>query len=174
MTSHSTRALWKPGWSGKVLRLSDDGSVPADNPFVGKAGYRPEIYALGIRNAMGLIVHPVTGELWESENGPQGGDEVNVIKPGRNYGWPVISYGRSYTGALTGDSGPQQALPFADGMEQPWLVWSPSIAVAGMAFYTGDRFPAWKGNLFVAGLIGEQLQRVLINERGSRHADWRS
>ena len=154
-------SLW-----GKVLRLNDDGSAPADNPFVGRAGYRPEIYALGIRNAMGLIVHPGTGELWESENGPQGGDEVNVIKAGRNYGWPVVSYGRSYTGGLTGDSGPRQALPFADGMEQPWLFWSPSIAVAGMAFYTGDRFQEWKGSLFVTGLIGEQLQRIVLNENG--------
>jgi glucose/arabinose dehydrogenase len=111
-------------------------------------------------------VHPETGELWESENGPQGGDEVNLIKAGRNYGWPVISYGRSYTGALTGESGPQRALPFADGMEQPWLFWSPSIAVAGMAFYTGDRFPEWKGSLFVTGLVGQQLQRIVLNEKG--------
>ena len=151
---------------GKVLRLNDDGSVPPDNPFVGRRDFRPEIYALGIRNAMGLTVHPDTGELWESENGPQGGDEVNIIRAGRNYGWPVISYGRSYTGELTGGSGPRQALPFAEGMDQPWLFWSPSIAVAGIAFYTGDRFPAWKGSLFVAGLIGEQLQRVEINEKG--------
>jgi glucose/arabinose dehydrogenase len=151
---------------GKVLRLNDDGSVPADNPFIGKPGFRPEIYALGIRNAMGFTVHPQTGELWESENGPQGGDEVNIISAGRNYGWPIISYGRSYTGTLTGASGPQLPVPFAEGMEQPWLFWSPSIAVAGMAFYTGDRFPEWKGSLFVAGLIAQQLQRIVLNEKG--------
>jgi glucose/arabinose dehydrogenase len=156
-----------PGsYFGKVLRLNDDGSAPSDNPFAGKPGYRQEIYALGIRNAMGLVVHPETGEIWETENGPQGGDEINIIKAGRNYGWPVISYGRSYTGELTGGSGPQSALPFAADMEQPLLFWSPSIAVAGMAFYTGDRIPEWKGSLFVAALVGEQLQRVVMNERG--------
>jgi glucose/arabinose dehydrogenase len=94
---------------GKILRLNDDGSVPPDNPFVGKAGYRGEIYASGIRNAMGLAINPTTGELWETENGPQGGDELNVIQPGRNYGWPVISYGRAYSGDMTGETGPVRA-----------------------------------------------------------------
>ena len=98
---------------GKVLRLNDDGTAPTDNPFAGRPGYKPEIYALGIRNAMGLIVHPETGEIWETENGPQGGDELNIIKAGRNYGWPVISYGRSYEGNLTGDSGPSSEQPVA-------------------------------------------------------------
>jgi glucose/arabinose dehydrogenase len=161
-----TDAQSPSSYYGKVLRLNDDGSAPSDNPFTGKPEYRPEIYALGIRNAMGLVVHPETGEIWETENGPQGGDEVNIIKAGHNYGWPVISYGRAYTGDLTGSSGPQSALPFAEGMEQPWLFWSPSIAVAGMAFYTGNRFPEWKGSLFVTALVGEQLQRVVLNERG--------
>jgi len=151
---------------GKILRLNDDGSAPADNPFAGRPGYKPELYALGIRNAMALVVHPETGEIWETENGPQGGDEINIIRAGRNYGWPVISFGRSYGGDLTGDSGPVSEQPFAPGLEQPWLFWAPSIALSGMAFYTGDRFPDWKGSIFVGALVGEQLQRVVMNERG--------
>jgi glucose/arabinose dehydrogenase len=151
---------------GKILRLNDDGSVPADNPFVGKPGHKPELYALGIRNSMGLVVHPVTGEIWESENGPQGGDEVNIIKAGQNYGWPVISYGRSYGGDRTGDTGPTTDQPSAQGMEQPLLFWAPSIALSGMTFYTGDRYPEWKGSLFLGALVGTQLQRVVLNQRG--------
>ena len=151
---------------GKVLRLNDDGSAPADNPFAGRAGYKPELYALGIRNALGLAFHPQTGELWETENGPQGGDELNVIKAGANYGWPTVSLGRSYGGDVTGDSGPVSGELVARGTEQPQLFWAPSIALSGMAFYTGDRFPEWKGSLFVGGLVGEQLQRVVINQRG--------
>lgn len=151
---------------GKVLRLNDDGTAPSDNPFLGKPGYKPEIYALGIRNAMAIVVHPTTGELWETENGPQGGDELNIIKPGKNYGWPIISYGRSYGGELTGDSGPVSDQPFNEGMEQPLLFWSPSIALSGMAFYTGDKFPQWKGNIFVGGLVGEQMQRIMLNDKG--------
>jgi glucose/arabinose dehydrogenase len=148
---------------GKVLRLNDDGSAPRDNPFAGRPGHKPELYALGIRNAMGLYVHPDTGELWETENGPQGGDEINIIRAGRNYGWPVISYGRAYTGELTGGTGPASGEPFAAGMEQPWLFWSPSIAPAGLTFYTGDRFPQWKGNIFVGALVGSQLQRIVLS-----------
>ena len=156
-----------PGsYFGKVLRLNDDGSAPSDNPFAGRSGYKPEIYALGIRNAMGIALHPETGEIWETENGPQGGDELNIIKAGRNYGWPVISYGRSYGGDLTGDSGPISEQPLAPGLEQPMLFWSPSIALSGMAFYTGDRFPEWKGSLFIGALVGEQLQRVVLNPKG--------
>lgn len=151
---------------GKILRLNDDGTTPSDNPFVGRAGHRPELYALGIRNAMALVVHPVSGELWETENGPQGGDELNVIKAGANYGWPVVSFGRSYGGDLTGDSGPQQAVPHSADMEAPLLFWAPSIALAGMTIYTGDRFPEWKGDIFVGGLLGEQLQRIVLNQRG--------
>ena len=151
---------------GKVLRLNDDGSVPPDNPFVGRAGHKPELYALGIRNAMGLYVHPETGELWETENGPQGGDEINIIKGGKNYGWPVISYGRAYSGELTGGTGPVLDTPSTPGMEQPWLFWSPSISLAAITFYTGDRFPAWKGNIFVGGLVGTQLQRIVLNKDG--------
>jgi glucose/arabinose dehydrogenase len=152
---------------GKVLRLNDDGSAPADNPFAGQAGYRPEIYALGIRNILGLVIHPQTGELWENENGPMGGDEINIIKPGRNYGWPVVSYGRAYSGDLTGDnSGPTTDKHEAPGMEPPFMIWVPSIAIAGMAFYTGDRFETWKGNIFVGGKRGTQLQRVGLNAKG--------
>lgn len=148
---------------GKVLRLNDDGSAPSDNPFAGRPGHKPELYALGIRNAMGLYVHPETGELWETENGPQGGDEINIIKAGKNYGWPVISYGRAYTGDLTGGTGPVSDQPFAHGMEQPWLFWSPSISLAAITIYTGNRFPDWKGNIFVGGLIGTQLDRIVLN-----------
>jgi glucose/arabinose dehydrogenase len=158
--------------AGKILRLNDDGTTPADNPFVGREGYRPEIFALGIRNALGLIVHPTTGEIWESENGPLGGDEVNIIRAGKNYGWPIISYGRSYTGDRTEGTGPSLADPSAPGLEQPELFWSPSIALSGMVIYTGDRFPSWKGHLFVGGLVGAQLQRVPMNARGLPGRPW--
>jgi glucose/arabinose dehydrogenase len=154
--------------AGKVLRLNDDGSVPADNPFVGRAGYKPEIYALGVRNPLGLILHPDTGELMDAEHGPQGGDEVNFIKAGKNYGWPVVSYGRAYSGQLTeGGSGPELAEPCAPGMEQPFLFWAPNIMPGGMTIYTGDRFPAWKGSIFIGGLQSTQLHRVVINNRGN-------
>ena len=137
---------------GKVLRLNDDGTAPPDNPFAGRAGYQPEVYALGIRNILGLVIHPQTGELWEHENGPMGGDEINIIKPGRNYGWPVISYGRAYNGDLTGDSsGPTTEQHSAPGMEEPFMIWVPSIAISGMAFYSGDRFESWKEPSLWAG-----------------------
>ena len=148
---------------GKVLRLEDDGSVPADNPFVNR-GYRPEIYTLGHRNTLGLMLHPVTGELWQHENGPNGGDEVNIISPGRNYGWPEVSFGRNYSGDRITDH------PTREGIEPPLLVWLPAIAAAGMAIYTGDQFPAWKGNLFVGslrqgGIPGTgHLERIVFNE----------
>jgi glucose/arabinose dehydrogenase len=151
---------------GKLLRLRDDGSVPADNPFVGRAGYRPEIYSMGHRNQLGLAFHPQTGLLWASENAPQGGDEVNVILPGRNYGWPLVSYGQEYQGPRVTEK------PWAEGMEQPEIVWIPSIAPSGMTFYGGDRFPSWKSNLFVASLQrgrilnSGHLERVVFNEGG--------
>lgn len=152
---------------GKVLRLNDDGTAPADNPFAGRAGYSPELYALGIRNILGLAVHPQTGELWENENGPMGGDELNIIKPGRNYGWPVISYGRAYNGDPTGDtSGPTTDQHAAPGMEEPFMFWVPSIAISGLTFYTGDQFEGWKGNILVGGLRGTQLQRIGLNAKG--------
>jgi glucose/arabinose dehydrogenase len=149
---------------GKVLRLEDDGTVPPDNPFVNR-GYRPEIYTLGHRNTLGLMLHPETGELWQHENGPNGGDEVNIIVPGRNYGWPEVSFGRNYSGDRITEH------PTREGMESPLLVWLPAIAAAGMAVYTGDRFPAWRGNLFVGslrqgGIPGTgHLQRIVFNER---------
>jgi len=149
---------------GKVLRLEDDGSVPADNPFVNR-GYRPEIYTLGHRNALGLMMHPGTGEMWQHENGPNGGDEVNILVPGGNYGWPEISFGRQYSGERLTEH------PTREGMESPLLVWLPAIAAAGMTVYTGDQFPAWKGNLFVGslrqgGIPGTgHLQRIVFNER---------
>ena len=149
---------------GKVLRLEDDGSVPLDNPFVNR-GYRPEIYTLGHRNTLGLMLHPETGELWQHENGPNGGDEVNIIVPGRNYGWPEGSFGRNYSGDRITEH------PTREGIESPLLVWLPAIAAAGMAVYSGDQFPAWKGNLFVGslrtgGIPGTgHLQRIVFNER---------
>jgi len=153
--------------AGKVLRLRDDGSVPQDNPFVGREGYRPEIFTLGHRAALGLAVHPTTHEVWLSEMGPNGGDEINVIKPGRNYGWPLVSLGRTYPG-------PWQARanqPTHEGYEPPVVYWMPAISVAGLTFYTGDKLPKWKGDLFVGGVrTGEvpgtgHLDRVLLNDK---------
>jgi glucose/arabinose dehydrogenase len=150
---------------GKVLRLNDDGTVPQDNPFVGRAGYRPEIFTLGHRNTLGLISHPVTGQMWQHENGPNGGDEINILLPGRDYGWPQVSFGRDYSGRRISDH------PTREGIEPPLLFWVPAIAVAGMAVYTGDRFPAWKGNVFVGAMTEGRipgtghLQRIVFNER---------
>jgi glucose/arabinose dehydrogenase len=150
--------------AGKVLRLRDDGTVPPDNPFVGKAGYKPEIYTLGHRSTLGLAVHPTTGEVWENENGPNGGDEINVLKPGANYGWPLVSLGRTYPG-------PWQSKGFSrEGFEDPIVYWTPAIAVSGMAFYTGNKLPKWKGDVFVGAMrMGEipgtgHLQRILFNQ----------
>ena len=150
---------------GKVLRINDDGTVPRDNPFAGREGHRPEIYTLGHRNTLGLIQHPETGELWQHENGPNGGDEINVLSPGGNYGWPLVSFGRDYSGERITDH------PTRDGMVSPLVVWLPAIAAAGMAVYTGDQFPAWRGNVFVGalrqgGIPGTgHLQRIVFNER---------
>ena len=153
--------------AGKILRLNDDGSVPDDNPFVDTPGHRPEIYALGIRNTNGMAWHPETGELWEAENGPQGGDEINIVRAGANYGWPLVSYGRAYSGDLTGThSGPQQTARQMDGVEDPVFFWSPSISPAGLMFYTGDQFPNWQGDLFVGGLRAAEVQRLIFNDRG--------
>jgi glucose/arabinose dehydrogenase len=151
--------------AGKVLRLRDDGSVPPDNPFVGRAGYRPEIYTLGHRNALGLALQPDTGAIWECEDGPNGGDEVNILQPGKNYGWPVVSYGRFYLGPRVSE------IPWKEGMEPPIIFWVPAIAVSGLTFYTGDKFPNWKNNLFVGGMRqGEvprsgHLERVDFNDK---------
>jgi glucose/arabinose dehydrogenase len=141
---------------GSILRLNDDGSVPADNPFVGEAGYLPEIWAYGSRNAQGMIIHPETNEVWINEHGPQGGDEINLVLPGRNFGWPVVGHGVQYGGATIHDESS------APGMTDPVHLWTPSIATSGKLYYTGDAFPAWRGSLFVGGLAGQQLARVTI------------
>lgn len=144
---------------GKVIRLRDDGGIPADNPFVGKPGARPEIWSYGHRNPQGLIVHPVTGELWESEHGPKGGDELNLVKPGRNYGWPVITYGVEYSGATIGDG-----ITSKEGMEQPVKYYKPSIGPSGLAVYNGDKFPTWKGDFFTGALALTHLNRLTVSE----------
>jgi aldose sugar dehydrogenase len=124
--------------AGKVLRLKDDGTVPPDNPFVGRAGARPEVFTIGHRNGLGLALQPDTGAIWECEDGPNGGDEVNILQAGKNYGWPVVSNGRYYLGprVSVGD--------YKEGMEPPLVYWVPAIAVSGLTFYTGDKFPRWK------------------------------
>jgi len=139
---------------GKVLRINTDGSIPQDNPFVGKAGAHPEIYAIGFRDMQGVAIHPRTGKLWTSEHGPRGGDEVNAVEKGRNYGYPVIGYGHDYSGKpINGDKTVQE------GMEQPVYFWTPDIAPAGI----GKLFPAWQGDLFVAELAGKTLGRLVLN-----------
>ena len=153
--------------AGKVLRLNDDGSVPKDNPFVGKDGYRPEIFTMGHRTALGLAVHPVTGEVFMSEMGPNGGDEVNLLKPGRNYGWPVVSLGRTYPGPWQSEANE----PTHHDFELPVVYWTPSISVSGLTFYTGDALPQWKGNLLIGGVrYGEipgtgRIDRVMFNDK---------
>jgi glucose/arabinose dehydrogenase len=143
---------------GVVVRLHDDGRVPADNPFIGTAGALGEIWSYGHRNPQGLAFHPMTGDLWANEHGPQGGDELNVVLPGRNYGWPVIGYGVNYGSGTTIHEG-----TLKEGMESPKHFWVPSIATSGLMIYTGDQFPAWRGNIFVGGLGGEQLARLTID-----------
>jgi len=157
-----TRAQDTTHHAGKILRFRDDGTVPMDNPFVGRAGFRPEIYSYGHRNLQGLAVHPTTGQLWETEHGPQGGDELNLIQAGRNYGWPLVTLGREYSGD------PITQVWYREGLEQPVTVWVPSIALSGMVFYTGDRLPGWKGDLFVGGLSGLQLHRIVFATGGPR------
>jgi aldose sugar dehydrogenase len=152
-------------YSGKVLRLNDDGTAPSDNPFIGRAGHKPEVYTLGHRNSLGLVVHPTSGEMWQSEMGPNGGDEINILKRGANYGWPLVSLGRTY-------SGPWQSPTFSkEGFESPVVYWMPSISLSGMTFYTGNKLPKWKGDIFVGGQrTGEipgtgRLERILVNEK---------
>ena len=144
--------------AGSVIRLHDDGRVPKDNPFVGRAGWKPEKYDLGHRNQQGAALHPLTGQLWTHEHGPQGGDEINIIRPGSNYGWPVITYGVEYfVGTKIGEG------THKNGMAQPVYYWVPSIAPSGMAFYTGDKFPRWRGNLFVGSLKFDLLVRLTLD-----------
>lgn len=143
--------------AGKVLRLRDDGTVPADNPFAGQQGFRSEIYAYGFRNPEGLAIHPDSGAIFENEFGPLGGDELNLIEAGRNYGWPAITYGRDYSGAIISKD---TARP---GMEQPLAYWVPSISPSGMVVYTGDKFPQWRGNIFLGALSGQHLRRIMMD-----------
>jgi glucose/arabinose dehydrogenase len=144
---------------GKTLRIKDDGSVPPDNPFVGRPGAKPEIFTYGHRNGYGLAFHPETGELWQAEIGPLGGDEVNILLPGRNYGWPLVSMGRNYTGTLVSDE------PwFRRGMENPRVFWVPSISPSSITFYNGDRFVGWKRSLLVGALTTRQLQRMSFDQ----------
>jgi glucose/arabinose dehydrogenase len=152
-------------YAGKVLRLNDDGTAPADNPFSGRAGHKPEVYTFGHRNSLGLAVNPSSGEMWQNEMGPNGGDKVNILKPGANYGWPLVSLGRSYPG-------PWQSQTFSkEGFELPVVYWMPSISLSGMTFYTGNKLPKWKGDIFVGGQrTGEipgtgHLERVLVNDK---------
>src|SRR5882724_3245985 len=146
---------------GKIVRLNEDGSVPKDNPFVGQASVRPEIYTWGHRNPQGLIFDSQSGRLYETEHGPRGGDELNIIVAHKNYGWPVITYGMDYSGAYVS---PYTQRP---GLEQPVIYWTPSIAPSGLAMYRGDKFPAWQGDLFVGALAFRHLRRVHLDERGN-------
>lgn len=177
---HRDRAQQLDNHLGKIVRVNPDGSVPADNPFVDRAGALPEIWSYGHRNVQGAALHPDTGVLWTHEHGPQGGDEVNVGKAGANYGWPVITYGREYVSGARIGEGTER-----DDVEAPAHHWTPSIAPSGMTFYTGDVFPQWRGNLFVGALAGRLLSRLtldgdkvvgeerLLTELGSRIRDVR-
>ncbi|MEP7347192.1 MAG: PQQ-dependent sugar dehydrogenase [Gemmatimonadaceae bacterium] len=151
---------------GKIIRLHDDGRVPADNPFVAREGARPEIWSYGHRNPQGLLIHPETGDVWATEHGPQGGDELNLIRKGANYGWPVIGFGVNYRTGAAIHSGTTR-----EGMQQPVYVWVPSIGVSGLLFYTGDKFPGWKGNLFAGGLVGQQLVRLTLDGQRAELAE---
>lgn len=142
---------------GSLIRINTDGSIPGDNPFIGRDDARPEIYSYGHRNAQGLAFNRERGEIWLHEHGPKGGDEVNIIRKGANYGWPLITYGINYNGSIISE---ETSRP---GLEQPILYWVPSIAPSGMAFYDGELFPNWKGDLFVGALAGQHLRRVVLD-----------
>jgi glucose/arabinose dehydrogenase len=154
--------------AGKVLRLRDDGRVPDDNPFAANPRYLPEIYTLGHRSPQGLALHPETGAIWENEHGPLGGDEINILVPGRNYGWPLVSFGKDYDGTQITDTG----LTSLPEFEPPFMYWVPSIGISGLSFYTGDAFPEWRGNAFVGSLMAGRIrwtghvQRLTFNEEG--------
>jgi aldose sugar dehydrogenase len=151
---------------GKLLRLNDDGSAPQDNPFVANGAYLPEVYSVGHRNQLGLALHPLTGELWASENGPQGGDEVNIVRAGHNYGWPIVSYSRQYRGDWVSPIRSQAEF------QEPEILWWPSIAPSALTFYSGEHFPAWQGNLFVGSMIEGRIpgtghiERIVFNAQG--------
>jgi aldose sugar dehydrogenase len=142
---------------GKLIRITPDGAAPPDNPFVGRDGAKPEIWSYGHRNEQGLAIDPASGDLWEAEHGPRGGDEVNIVGKGKNYGWPVIGYGVDYSGAKIHNSAAK------DGMEQPLKYWVPSISPSGLTFYTGKLFPKWSGSLFTGALSGKMLVRLQLN-----------
>lgn len=146
---------------GKVLRINRDGTVPDDNPFVNTAGALPEIYTYGHRNPQGLFVDPVDGRIWEQEHGARGGDEINLLRPGANYGWPIVAYGVNYDGSTIGEG-----VTDKPGVEQPLFYWDPSIAPSGMTRYLGDRFPGWQGDLFVGALKGRLVSRLDLDEQG--------
>jgi glucose/arabinose dehydrogenase len=151
---------------GKVLRLNDDGTAPTDNPFAGKQGYLPEIYSVGHRSPQGLVFHPVTGELYENEHGPLGGDEINIVRAGKNYGWPLVTYGKNYDGTVVTE------YTTREGYESPFMFWVPSIAISGLSFYTGDQLAAWQGNAFVGSMMEGRtratghVQRITFAENG--------
>ncbi len=151
------QAQWLNSGLGKIFKITKDGKPAAGNPFIGKKDAMPEIYAYGIRNAQSLDIHPVTGELWEAEFGPRGGDELNIIKAGKNYGWPTITYGIEYGGGQVGE-GIQQK----EGMEQPVYYWDPVLSPGGMVFYKGNTIPEWKNNLFISGLSSTHIARLVI------------
>ena len=160
---------------GKILRIRENGKIPADNPYVSTPGAKPEIWSYGHRNTNGLAINPVTGDLWEHEHGPMGGDEINIIKPTLNYGWPVITYGLNYDSTMVGEG--KTAM---DGMEQPVYYYKPSIAPSGMLFYSADAIPVWKGNLFIGAMAKKHLNRLVIEnnkvikeERLLADKDWR-
>jgi glucose/arabinose dehydrogenase len=156
---HQDRAQQLDNDAGKILRLRDDGSIPPDNPFVGTKDARPEIWSYGHRNPQGLMVHPAAKELWENEHGPLGGDELNIIHPGANYGWPVISYGWQYGGGPIG-----MGITRQNGMEQPLWVWTPGIAPSGMMIYSGTRFAPWRGSIFIGAMAGHHLCRLAFHD----------
>lgn len=152
---------------GVMVRLHDDGRVPSDNPFVGQSGALPEIWSYGHRNPQGLTIDPATGNVWINEHGPQGGDELNLIQPGQNYGWPVIGYGVNYRSGSAIHEGTHR-----EGIEPPVHFWVPSIATSGMMIYTGDRFPEWRGNIFVGGLAGQQIARLTMQVDMASQTAW--
>ena len=151
------QAQWLNSSLGKVLRITTDGKPAAGNPFLNNSNAKPEIYSYGHRNIQGLAFHPETGELWQNEFGPRGGDELNLVKPGKNYGWPTITYGIEYSGEKVGD-----AIQQKDGMEQPVYYWDPVLSPSGMTFYSGDKIPEWKNNIFIAGLNSNHIARLVI------------
>lgn len=160
---------------GKMIRLNEDGSVPKDNPYVGDKSAKPEVYARGLRSPQGLAMRPGTDELWEAEMGPKGGDELNIVFPKANFGWPIITYGTEYEGPKIGEG-----ITSKEGMEQPVIYWVPSISPSAMTFYSGDKMPEWKGNIFLALLSGQHLRRLVLDgkkvvkqEELFKNLDWR-